>query len=63
MLANRKANERVMPPYRDSKLTRILESSLKYDSKTVMIVTVCSDASNFKQTKESLNFAASSAYF
>ena len=48
MLANRKAKERVMPPYRESKLTRILQSSLTYDSKTVMIVTVCSDASNFK---------------
>ena len=57
MLANRKAKERTVAPYRESKLTRILQDSLSYDSKTVMIVTVCSNKEYVKQTKESLNFA------
>ena len=57
ILGNRKVKKSV-PPYRESKLTRILQDSLTYDSKTVMIVNVCSEYKSIKQTKESLEFAS-----
>ena len=57
MLSNRKQwKEKPLLPYRESKLTRILQDSLTYDSKTVMILNVCSNSSTARQTKESLNF-------
>lgn len=58
MLADRKAKNKQNPPYRESKLTRILQDSLTYESKTLMIVNVCSGLENVSQTKESLNFAS-----
>jgi hypothetical protein len=58
MLADRKAKTRPTPPYRESKLTRILQDSLSYETKTLMIVNVCSGSENIQQTKESLNFAS-----
>ena len=59
ILSNRKLQGTNAPPYRESKLTRILQSSLRYDScKCLMIVNICSEASNSQQTKESLEFAS-----
>ncbi|TNV84138.1 hypothetical protein FGO68_gene9842 [Halteria grandinella] len=58
MIADRKAKVKQMPPYRESKLTRILQDSLSYETKTLMIVNVCSGSENAQQTKESLNFAS-----
>ena len=46
MIADRKAKVRQMPPYRESKLTRILQDSLSYETKTLMIVNVCSGSEN-----------------
>ena len=59
MLSTRKVKDNKVPPYRESKLTRILQESLTYESKTVMIVTVCSARQHARQSKESLNFAQS----
>lgn len=52
-----KKSAKVAIPYRESKLTMVLQNSLKPNSKTVMIVTVCSDVNNYNMTKESLKFA------
>lgn len=46
MLADRKTKTRPQPPYRESKLTRILQDSLSYETKTLMIVNVCSGSEN-----------------
>jgi len=46
-------------PYRESKVTRILQNSLQAESKVLMIVNVCSEIQNISMTKESLNFAKS----
>jgi len=40
MLCNRKGPKLIKPPYRESKLTRILEDSLTYNSQMIMIVNV-----------------------
>ena len=45
-------------PFRDSKLTRILEQSLGGNSKTSMIVTIGPSPSNFQESLSSLLFAA-----
>eukprot|EP00347_Sterkiella_histriomuscorum_P015099 403358324 len=58
MIADRKAKQKQNPPYRESKLTRILQDCLTYETKTLMIVNVCSTPENIQQTKESLNFAS-----
>lgn len=57
-LINDKKNSKIGIPYRESKLTMLLSNSLKPDSKTVLIVTVCSDDNNYNMSKESLKFAA-----
>jgi hypothetical protein len=57
ILSTMKAKDRQLPPYRECKLTRILQGSLTHDSKTVMIVNVCSGKLSAKHTKESLTFA------
>jgi kinesin family protein C1 len=56
MLADKKSNKMSIP-YRESKLTMILQNSLKVSSKTAMIVTICSDHISLNQSKESLKFA------
>lgn len=56
ILSDRKAKGTPLP-YRECKLTRILQDSLTYDSKTVMIVNICSSSLHSRQTKESLTFA------
>ena len=58
MLADRSAGSRQALPYRECKLTRILQDSLNFQSKTVMIVNVCSEFRSIRQTKESLSFAS-----
>lgn len=58
MLADRKSKNKQNPPYRESKLTRILQDSLTYEAKTLMIVNIYSGLENIQQTKESLNFAS-----
>merc|ERR1712129_54928 len=44
-------------PYRDSKLTRILQDSLGGNSKTVMIANICSADYNYEETLSTLRFA------
>ena len=44
-------------PYRDSKLTRILQNSLQGESNTLVICTVSPAALNFMQTLSTLRFA------
>lgn len=57
-----------IPPYRESKLTLLLQNSLNSNSKTVLIITINNENSNSEnnqaqtgvtQIKESLNFAKS----
>ena len=56
MIGDKKSTKMAIP-YRESKLTMVLQNSLKPNSKTVMIVTICSDSINYNLTKESLKFA------
>jgi hypothetical protein len=56
MLADKKSSK-ISIPYRESKLTLILQNCLKTTSKTAMIVTICSDLNNIQQSKDSLKFA------
>ncbi|CDW75746.1 carboxy-terminal kinesin 2 [Stylonychia lemnae] len=58
MIADRKCKSKQNPPYRESKLTRILQDCLTSETKTLMIVNICSGNENIQQTKESLNFAS-----
>jgi kinesin family protein C1 len=44
-------------PYRSSKLTQLLENYLTKDTKTLMIVNVSPLISNYKESKDSLQFA------
>ena len=44
-------------PYRDSKLTRILQKCLESDANTVVICTISPAAINFMQTLSTLRFA------
>lgn len=60
ILSNRKLQKTTpVPPYRECKLTRLLQSSLQYGDtcRTLMIVTACSKKQNSQQSKESLEFA------
>lgn len=56
MLADKKSNKLAIP-YRESKLTMLLQNSLKASSKTAMIVTICSESNSIQQSKDSLKFA------
>ena len=59
ILSNRKLQTKESPPYRECKLTRLLQNSLQYENcKTLMIVNVCQNKENAVQTKESLDFAS-----
>ena len=54
--AKRKASKRVIP-YRDSKLTRILQESLGGNAKTIMVAAISPAADNFKETLSTLRYA------
>ncbi|EFO63316.1 Kinesin-14 [Giardia lamblia P15] len=45
-------------PYRDSKLTSILQPSLSGDSKTMVVVTLAPEENNYQEAVSSLKFAA-----
>jgi len=45
-------------PYRDSKLTRLLQDSLGGNARTVLIVTVSPEAASFSETSGTLEFGA-----
>lgn len=49
-------------PYRDSKLTRILQDSLGGNSKTVMIATVSPASPNYEETLSTLKYASRAKY-
>ena len=55
---NKKSSKAISIPYRESKLTVVLQNYLKPNAKTVMIVNVAGETKNYNYTKESLNFAA-----
>ena len=44
-------------PYRDSKLTYLLQDSLGGNSRTMMVVTICPDASAYDESVHALQFA------
>ena len=48
-----------IPPYRESKLTLLLQNSLNSNNKTVLIATVCNSTEFYSQTKDTLNFTKS----
>ena len=59
ILGNKKLHGKIAPPYRECKLTRLLQSCLQPEKcKTLMIVNVCSLTINAQATKESLEFAS-----
>lgn len=45
-------------PYRDSKLTRVLQDSLGGDARTYLICNICSECSFLAETVNTLNFAS-----
>lgn len=49
-------------PYRDSKLTRLLQDSLGGNSKTVMIATVSPWCNNYEETLSTLKYASRAKY-
>ncbi|GAM28136.1 hypothetical protein SAMD00019534_113120 [Acytostelium subglobosum LB1] len=53
----RRANKAKHVPYRDSKLTRMLQSSLGGNSRTLMIACVSPADSNFEETLNTLKYA------
>ena len=61
MLADRRASKKAAIPYRESKLTRVLQNSLQFESKTLMFVNICPSLENLGQSKESLRFASTAA--
>lgn len=61
ILADRKSSRRASIPYRESKLTRILQNSLQFESKTLMFVNICPSVENIQQSKESLRFASTAS--
>lgn len=46
-----------MPPYRDSKLTKLLKDSLGGNTKTLMIANIGPAASNHAETYQTLRYA------
>ncbi|KAL4434900.1 hypothetical protein ABPG74_021239 [Tetrahymena malaccensis] len=62
MLSDRQFLVQSKIPYRESKLTRLLQDSLGGNSKTLVFVTVCPLEENFVQTKESLKFISKATF-
>ena len=54
--SNAKASSEQFVPYRDSKLTRLLQNSLGGNSKTSLIITVGPSSSNARETLSTLQF-------
>ena len=54
--------DKQIPPYRESKLTMLLQNSLNVNSKIALIVTVKNEEDSYYQTKDSLCFAKSAMY-
>lgn len=52
-----KASKNVIVPYRESKLTRILENALGGNSKTIMICAISPALSNYEETLSTLRYA------
>ena len=50
-------NKNMLPPYRDSALTRILQNALGGNSKTVMICALSPASINFEETLSTLRYA------
>eukprot|EP00826_Nyctotherus_ovalis_P048488 TRINITY_DN5720_c0_g1_i2.p1 TRINITY_DN5720_c0_g1~~TRINITY_DN5720_c0_g1_i2.p1 ORF type:complete len:527 (+),score=128.48 TRINITY_DN5720_c0_g1_i2:451-2031(+) len=61
ILTDRKSSRKASIPYRESKLTRILQNSLQFESKTLMFVNICPSVENMQQSKESLRFASTAS--
>lgn len=49
-------------PYRDSKLTRLLQDSLGGNAKTVMIATISPLISNYEESLSTLKYASKAKY-
>lgn len=49
-------------PYRDSKLTRLLQDSLGGNAKTVMMATVSPSSLNYEETVSTLKYASRAKY-
>lgn len=49
-------------PYRDSKLTRLLQDSLGGNAKTIMLATVSPAFSNYDETVSTLKYASRAKY-
>ncbi|KAL3944117.1 MAG: hypothetical protein SGBAC_001801 [Bacillariaceae sp.] len=59
-LAERRSKKnRRKPPYRDSKLTRLLQDSIGGNARTIMIACVSPDSSNVEETANTLRYATS----
>eukprot|EP00929_Paragymnodinium_shiwhaense_P051386 TRINITY_DN2586_c1_g2_i1.p1 TRINITY_DN2586_c1_g2~~TRINITY_DN2586_c1_g2_i1.p1 ORF type:complete len:863 (+),score=233.35 TRINITY_DN2586_c1_g2_i1:167-2755(+) len=52
-----KKKDKVIVPYRDSKLTRLLQNALGGSSKTIMICALSPASSNFEETLSTLRYA------
>eukprot|EP00929_Paragymnodinium_shiwhaense_P022478 TRINITY_DN14356_c0_g4_i1.p1 TRINITY_DN14356_c0_g4~~TRINITY_DN14356_c0_g4_i1.p1 ORF type:complete len:1154 (+),score=338.69 TRINITY_DN14356_c0_g4_i1:119-3580(+) len=55
--AKGKERDKVLVPYRDSKLTRLLQNALGGSSKTIMICALSPASSNFEETLSTLRYA------
>ena len=54
---NPKGKKKVFVPYRDSKLTQILQSALGGNSKTIMVAALSPADINFEETLSTLRYA------
>eukprot|EP00980_Cylindrotheca_fusiformis_P009332 scaffold2047_cov129-Cylindrotheca_fusiformis.AAC.11 len=55
--SKRRKRKRQKPPYRDSKLTRLLQNSIGGNSRTIMIACVSPDISHVEETMNTLRYA------
>lgn len=63
LIANKARSTGLLPPYRESKLTRILQDSLAHpDAKLLLIINICAGAENAAETRESLKFGADAQF-
>merc|ERR1712032_1036810 len=57
-LAAKSQGKKVMIPYRDSKLTRLLQNALGGSSKTIMICALSPASTNYQETLSTLRYAS-----